>query len=121
MNFFADESIDRQIVERLRQDGHPVIYVAEIDPGIPDEEVLRLANQQSAILITADKDFGELVFRQALVAHGVLLIRMAGLSQARKAEIVSSVIKERVSEILNAFSVITPGRVRIRYRLQTTG
>jgi len=84
VNFVADENVDRQIVEKLREDGHLVIYVAEIDPGISDDDVLRLAHQRSAVLITADKDFGELVFRQSLVAHGVLLIRLAGLSQARK-------------------------------------
>jgi len=54
VNFVADESVDRQIVERLREDGHSVIYVAEMDPGIPDEDIIRLANQQSTILITAD-------------------------------------------------------------------
>lgn len=116
MNFVADESVDRQIVEQLREDGHPVMYVAEMDPGIPDEDVLRLANHQSAILITADKDFGELVFRQALATHGVLLIRLAGLSQSRKAEMLSSAIKERASEIPNAFSVVMPGTIRIRPR-----
>ena len=104
MNFVADENVDRQIVEKLREDGHLVIYVAEIDPGISDDDVLRLADQRSAVLISADKDFGELVFRQSLVAHGVLLIRLAGLSQARKAEIVSIAIKTRASEIPNSFS-----------------
>ena len=44
MNLLADESIDRQIVDRLRQDGHLVHYVAEMDPGIPDDTVLYLAN-----------------------------------------------------------------------------
>lgn len=116
MNFVADESVDWQIVEKMREDGHPVIYVAEMDPGIPDEDVILLANQQSAILITADKDFGELVFRQALATHGVVLIRLAGLSQSRKAELLSSALKERASEIPNAFSVVTPGMIRIRYK-----
>ena len=74
MNFVADGSIDRQIVERLRADGHSVLYIAETDPGTSDEDVFRLANQQSAILITADKDFGELVFRKAFATYGVLLI-----------------------------------------------
>jgi predicted nuclease of predicted toxin-antitoxin system len=90
VNFVADENIDRQIVERLREDGHTVIYVAEMDPGIPDEDVIRLADMRSSTLITADKDFGELVFRQALVTHGVVLIRLAGLSQSRKAELPQS-------------------------------
>jgi predicted nuclease of predicted toxin-antitoxin system len=88
-----------------------------MDPGIPDEEVIRLANQQPAILITADKDFGELVFRQTLATYGVVLIRLAGLSQSRKAELLSSAIRERASEIPNAFSVITPGTIRIRHKI----
>lgn len=116
MNFVADESVDQQIVNKLREDGHSVIYVAEMDPGIPDEDVIGLANQQPAILITSDKDFGELVFRQALATHGVVLIRLAGLSQSRKAEILSSAIRERSSEIPNAFSVVTPGAIRIRHK-----
>ncbi|MCX7839148.1 MAG: DUF5615 family PIN-like protein, partial [Anaerolineae bacterium] len=72
MNFLADESVDRQIVERLRQDGHRVWYVAEMKPGISDDSVLALANQEPAILLTADKDFGEMVFRQRLYTHGVI-------------------------------------------------
>lgn len=59
MNFVADESIDKQIVERLRDDSHFVWYVAEMAPSISDDEVLRIANNESAPLITSDKDFGE--------------------------------------------------------------
>ena len=64
MNFLADESVDRPIVDSLRQRGHDVLYVAEMEPGISDDAVLDLANQEGALLLTADKDFGELVFRQ---------------------------------------------------------
>lgn len=56
MNLLADESVDRQIVERLRQDGHEVLYVAEMEPGIPDDIVLERANEISALLVTADKE-----------------------------------------------------------------
>jgi predicted nuclease of predicted toxin-antitoxin system len=121
VNFVADESIDQEIVKRVREDGHTVSYVAEMDPGISDDDVLRLANKQSALLITADRDFGELVFRQRLATNGVLLIRLAGLSQSRRAEMVSSAIKKHVSEIPNAFSVVTPGTIRIRYMPRSTG
>jgi predicted nuclease of predicted toxin-antitoxin system len=63
LNFLADENLDRQIVERLRQDGYTVWYIPEMEPGISDDEVLDLANQEGALLLTSDKDFGELVFR----------------------------------------------------------
>ena len=58
MRLLVDEGVDSPIVARLKDDGHQVTYVAEMAPGIPDEEVLDLANQQQAVLITTDKDFG---------------------------------------------------------------
>ena len=63
----ANEGVDRPVVERLRQDDHDVVYVAELSPSITDEEILQLANARSAVLLTADKDFGELVFRRGLL------------------------------------------------------
>ncbi len=50
MNFIADESVDLPVVERLRGDGHSVLYVAEMAAGIPDEEVLAAANNNKALL-----------------------------------------------------------------------
>ncbi len=63
MNILVDESVGQQIVARLRDDGHDVLYIAEMAPGVDDEEVLGAANEHDALLLTADKDFGELVFR----------------------------------------------------------
>lgn len=116
MILVANEGIDRPVVERLRQDGHDVVYVAELAPSTPDEEILQLANAQRAVLLTADKDFGELVFRQGLVHSGVLLLRLAGLANATKAEVVAEVCRDRAAELIGAFSVISPGQVRIRRR-----
>jgi predicted nuclease of predicted toxin-antitoxin system len=87
MNLLADEGVERQIVERLRQDGHTVLYIAEMEPGVPDNVVLERANEITALLVAADKDFGELVFRERrLSSGGVVLLRLAGLSAERKAE-----------------------------------
>ncbi len=117
MNLLADESVDKQIVERLRQDGHEVLYIAEMEPGITDAVVLERANERTALLVTVDKDFGELIFQQGqLTSGGVVLIRLAGLSANRKAEIVSSAFNQHAAAFLHAFSVISPGRVRIRRR-----
>ena len=116
MNLLADEGVDKQIVEQLRQDGHDVLYVAEMEPGIPDEIVLQRANEHQALLVTQDKDYGELVYRRGLAHLGVILIRLAGLSPQTKAVTVSKVLTERASEMSNAFSVISPGMVRIRLK-----
>ena len=117
MNLLADESIDRQIVVRLRQDSHFVWYVAEMDPAISDATVLDLANREGAILLTADKDFGELVFRQRRTTVGVVLVRLAGLSPTRKAEVVASAIGGHAIELPQAFAVITPVTIRVRRRI----
>ena len=115
MNLIADESVDRPVVERLRQDGHDVVSVAELSPSVTDDEILQQANDRGALLVTADKDFGELVFRQGRLHAGVVLLRLAGLPNAAKAEIVAEVFRDRASELLGAFSVISPGVVRIRH------
>jgi predicted nuclease of predicted toxin-antitoxin system len=116
MNLVADESVDQPVVDRLREDGHHVLAVAEMQPSIPDEAVLTLANQQGALLLTADKDFGELVFRQRRVSAGVLLIRLAGVSPATKAMLVSAVVREHATDLAQAFTVVSPGMVRLRPR-----
>lgn len=117
MNFLADENVDRQIVERLRREGYDVRYIAETDAGISDDEVLDLANRGELLLLTADKDFGELVFRLRKITIGVVLIRLAGLTPERKAEIVVETINKHDTELLNAFSVVTIGAIRIRHEI----
>jgi len=117
VKLFADESVERPIVERLRQDSHEVVYVAELTPSITDDDVLRDANDQTAVLVTADKDFGELVFRQGSIHSGVVLLRLAGLANVTKAEIVAEVCRLRAAELIGSFTVVSPGQVRIRRRL----
>lgn len=90
-------------------------YVAEMNPGISDDSVLALARRRDVILLTADKDFGEMIFRQRLISSGVVLIRLAGLSPESKARTVSSAISGHASELgPETFAVVTPGAVRIR-------
>jgi predicted nuclease of predicted toxin-antitoxin system len=114
VNFVADESVDIQIVDRLRKDGHFVWYVTEMSPSMTDDEVLELANSKSAPLITSDKDFGELVFRQHLISYGIILIRLSGLDSRLKAQITSSTCESHKNELVGNFTVISANRIRIR-------
>ena len=114
MNLLADEGVERQIVESVRQAGHDVLYIAELEPGISDDVILAQANRSQALLVTLDKDFGELVYRQGMVHAGVILLRLAGLELETKAKLVTQVLQHRGPEMRNAFSVISPGTVRIR-------
>jgi predicted nuclease of predicted toxin-antitoxin system len=114
MRIVADESVDQPIVERLRADGHEVVAMVDLGPGSADEEVLEVARQRDAVLLTADKDFGELVHRHRRLAAGVILVRLAGLSVERKQSVVSRTLAHHAPELAGAFTVLSPGMVRIR-------
>jgi predicted nuclease of predicted toxin-antitoxin system len=117
MKFVADENIDLPIIARLRNDGHEVHAVMEMSAGISDDEVLKQANRQGVVLLTGDKDFGELVYRDKRYNCGIVLIRLSGLHNNEKAEIVASVIRDHASELENAFTVISHRNLRIRPRI----
>ena len=85
MKLLADESAEGPTVYALRAAGHEVLFVAEISPGIADRAVLEIARREEALLLTADKDFGELVFRNREPHRGVLLIRSLERSPERNA------------------------------------
>jgi predicted nuclease of predicted toxin-antitoxin system len=114
MRFVADENLDRSVIERLRSVGHEVVSVAEMEPGISDEAVLATANALSAMLITEDKDFGELAYRRTLVHQGVILVRLAGLPVAAKADLLIAAFTEHETELPGSFVVVSPGTIRIR-------
>lgn len=114
MILVADENVDRPIVEMLRYQGHSVKYVAECAPGIADEEVLGLCVSPHALLITTDKDFGELVFRDGKSHCGVLLLRFMGLPAQAKAERVVWAVKEHGIEMTGGFAVLSPSTLRMR-------
>jgi len=114
VKFLADENVDKPIVERLRKDNHVILYVLEIEPGIFDDEVIQRANQEGTLLLTADKDFGDLVFRQNRIIYGVVLIRLSGLSSKHKADIIAKAVQEHENEFAHNFTVISHGAVRIR-------
>lgn len=75
MKFLADECCNAGLVSLLRSDGHDVLYVSEIKPGALDNEVLEKAFTEDRILLTEDKDFGELICRFKKPAYSIILLR----------------------------------------------
>ncbi len=114
MTFLLDDCVDRQVGDRLAAEGHEVAFAWATEPFLPDDAVLSLANEKRAVLVTADKDFGELVYRTGRATGGVVLVRLAGLSPESKAAQVSVAVKMHGDEMAGAFSVVSPGRVRVR-------
>jgi predicted nuclease of predicted toxin-antitoxin system len=75
MKFVADECCDAGLISLLRSEGHDTIYIKEFRPGALDKEVLEKAFAEERILLTEDKDFGELIYRLEKPAYGVVLLR----------------------------------------------
>jgi predicted nuclease of predicted toxin-antitoxin system len=110
----ADESVDYSVVTELRNNGYNVYAVAEQLPSISDNEVLSVAFQNNALLITEDKDFGELVYRLQLPHKGILLVRMINHSSSEKARSVSAALMQYGDELLNSFTVLDGKKIRTR-------
>ena len=70
-----------------------------MEPGVSDEIVLDLANRERYLLLTVDKDFGELVFLQRRLMSGVILIRLTGLSPMNKAEVIALALNKHGTEL----------------------
>jgi predicted nuclease of predicted toxin-antitoxin system len=114
MKILADENIEREIVSALREAGHSVSDIKETSPGIEDTDVLRIAYNSESILITNDKDFGDLVHREGRFSRGVILLRFGKLEIAERVDLLLGVLEERGTEFYDAFAVITATGVRIR-------
>lgn len=114
MRFLADEGVDGLVVAAVRNDRHDVRWMAEEPGGTKDSVVLEAAVLDARILITEDKDFGELVYRQRLHHRGVVLVRVDGISNDEKARIVACAIREHEADLPGAFTVIQHGTIRIR-------
>lgn len=114
MKVFADESVDWPVVDALRRDGHEVRSVVEIDPGIPDDKVLSAAHDTGSLLITADKDFGELIHQRGRASFGVLLVRCPQWTGSRVAEAIVRCLRQHGGELHRSFTVLSPRHLRIR-------
>ncbi len=113
MHILADENFPGDAVAALRERGHDVLWVRTEAPGISDREVLARAQTEDRVVITFDKDFGELAFRFGLPAtSGVILFRLTAQSPASVARIASAVLEMR-TDWAGHFSVIEEDRVRM--------
>ena len=114
MRFLADENVSRFVVEGLRVAGFDVAAIGAMNPGASDADVLGIASREDRILVTEDRDFGELVIRQRLSIRGVVLLELDRLSNLAEADMVAAVVSANVEKLPGNLLVIEPGRVRVR-------
>lgn len=116
MNFVADESCAGPVVRALREAGHDVIAIAEVAKGASDEQVLELALQENRVLITEDRDCGELVYARGRSSAGVILLRFQNQGRNTKPSAVVEAVERLGTRLKDAFTVVEPGPVRISAR-----
>lgn len=76
MRWLADECVSARLVKRLRETGHEVAYTAESAVGTSDIALIGQAQRDQRLLLTDDKDFGELVIRRRWLVPGLVLMRI---------------------------------------------
>lgn len=114
MKFLVDECTDIQLVELLRANGFDVLYVMETMHGAKDDVILSRAYTEERILLTEDKDFGELVFRLRKPAIGIVLLRFNPGEEAQKAARLHQLLQNSTITLVGAFVVVESDRIRTR-------
>jgi predicted nuclease of predicted toxin-antitoxin system len=114
MRFLADENVSRFVIKRLRDRAFDVVSIVETRPGATDKDVLEIANAGGCILITEDRDFGELVIRQRIGVIGVILLELDRLSNTAEADVVVEAVSLHQDKLTGNLVVIEPPRIRVR-------
>jgi len=114
LRFLADECCDTGLVASLREDGHDVSYVLEGKAGLSDDEVSLEAYNEGRILLTEDKDFGELVYRLKKPSRGIILIRIDVKQRHMKWLRLKKLIENYEERLPGHFVVIDTQKFRFR-------
>ena len=113
MRFLADESCDFSVVRALRAAGHDVAAIAESAPQTIDDDVIELAARETRVLLTEDKDFGQLVYAGSQASSGVILIRFPAEARPELPSTVLQTVEKLGASLTGLFVVIQPNRIRI--------
>jgi predicted nuclease of predicted toxin-antitoxin system len=113
VRFLADESCDFGVVRALRAGGHDVAAIVETARGARDVDVIRLAREEQRVLLTEDKDFGQLVYADARGRTGVILLRFPPVARRQAPAAVLDLIGRIPERLTTSFVVLEPGRARV--------
>jgi len=114
VRFLVDESTGTAVVAHHRRLGHDVLAVAESMPQAADSDILACAVAEDRILLTNDKDFGELVFRNRQAHSAVVLLRLQDESSSNRVQVVQNLLDQFADRLVYHFTVATETNVRFR-------
>lgn len=109
-----DENVDKLLIERIKQLDIESISIREYNPGISDREVIELTKSKDGILITEDKDFGELVFSYNIKGCSVIFLRYDKVDYDQIIKNLIKVLNEHLNSPKHHFITINRKKIRIR-------
>ncbi|MGB3779942.1 MAG: DUF5615 family PIN-like protein [Tunicatimonas sp.] len=110
----ADEGLNGNIIRALRADGYQIIWIKETNIGMADEDIIALAKQNSQILITEDKDFGEWIFAHQLSGLTIIFLRYDKEDYDTILSFLRSALKTIETDEKNEFITINKNKIRRR-------
>lgn len=113
MKFLVDECVGRKVFSWLEEKGFDVLFVKEESSGASDDWVLAKALQENRILITCDKDFGDMVFRDQKTHKGIILLRLTDEKSTNKIHVIGWILENHISVIRDSFVVANDKNIRI--------
>lgn len=110
MRFLIDANLGRKFTHLLSLAGYDAVYINDLLPKASDEDVLSLAKREGRIVITNDKDFGELIFKLGMLSTGVVLLRVSTTDPKRRFDMIKNILNKAKGK----FVVVKEGQIRIR-------
>ncbi len=114
LKFLLDVGVGNKVGAYLNSEGFDATLIAALDPTLPDSAILAIAQKEERIVITMDKDFGELVYHSGKAHKGVLLLRLEDATGDEKVEVMKYIINNFKDQIESKFCVFKNGRLRLR-------
>ena len=114
LKFLVDVGVGIKVERWLISHGYDTKSVRDINPQMLDEEILKIAVSGKRMVITMDKDFGELVYNSGLPHAGVLLLRLEEAAFEEKVKVIENILEKYSNNLLNKFCVFKDGKLRIR-------
>jgi predicted nuclease of predicted toxin-antitoxin system len=113
LRFMVDVGVGKKVEQWLLDAGYDVASIREIDPRASDSEILKRAFEDFRIVLTMDKDFGELVYRLGNAHAGVLILRLEDSNSDEKVNAVRNIILQRGDKLKGSFCVYQDNTLRI--------
>jgi predicted nuclease of predicted toxin-antitoxin system len=114
LRVLTDVGVGKHVEDWLRTAGYDVQAVRDVDPRMSDDDILAWAVREARLVMTMDKDFGEMVYRSGQAHAGVLLLRLDDATGEEKTRVVRQIFTRHGHQLADHFSVYQNGRLRIR-------